>query len=217
VLIGKQGSKESGNQREGKYMLQLFSRLLVLDRHVCPTSISFTLNNRLRRYFQDPEKMLGRFIREGQTVMDIGCGPGFFTLPMARLVGESGKVIAVDIQKEMLDKVEHNAKKAGLQSRIRLHQARADRLGVNGKVDFALAFWMAHEVPDTRTFFMQIKDILKPGASFLLSEPKIHVSQSRYEEIVRAASEAGLKPDSEVKVWMGRSMLFTNSNPAQEK
>jgi ubiquinone/menaquinone biosynthesis C-methylase UbiE len=136
---------------------------------------------------------------------------------MARLVGENGRVIAVDVQKVMLNKVDRNAKKAGLQSRILLHQSREDRLGITDKVDFALAFWMVHEVPDTRTFFMQIRDILKPDASFLLVEPKIHVSRSRYEEIIRTASEAGLKPDSKQKVWISRSMLFKNANPTQEK
>jgi ubiquinone/menaquinone biosynthesis C-methylase UbiE len=198
-------------------MLQLFRKLLLIDKQVCPSFLSFLLNNRFRRYLQNPEKMLDRFIHEGQNVVDIGCGPGFFTLPMARLVGENGRVIAVDIQKGMLDKVEHNSKKAGLQSRIQLHQSQEDRLGITDKVDFALAFWMVHEVPDTRNFFIQVRYILKPDASFLLVEPKIHVSRSRYEEIIRTASEAGLKPDSEQEVWISRSMLFKNTNSTPEK
>ena len=198
-------------------MLQFFRKLLLMDKQVCPPFLSFSLNNRFRRYVQNPEKMLGRFIHEGQTVIDIGCGPGFFTLPMARLVGESGRVIAVDIQKGMLDKVDHNAKKAGLQSRIQLHQSQEDRLGIVDKVDFALAFWMVHEIPDTRTFFMQVRDILKPDASFLLVEPKIHVSRSRYEEIARAASEAGMKPDSEQEVRISRAMLFKKANSTTKK
>jgi len=192
-------------------MPQIFRRLLLRDQQVCPSCISFSLDNRIRRFFQNPEELLGRFIHEGQTVIDIGCGSGFFTLPMARLVGENGRVIAVDIQKGMLDKVDHNAKKAGLQSRIQLHQSREDRLEVTEKVDFALAFWMVHEVPDTRKFLVQVRDILKPGASFLLVEPKLHVYRSRYEEIIRIAGEAGLKPDSEPKVWISRAMLFKNT------
>ena len=101
-------------------MTQIFNRLLLRDQHFCPPWIAFTLDNRLRRYLQNPEELLGSFIHEGQTVIDIGCGPGFFTLAMARLVGENGRVIAVDIQKSMLDKLNHNAKKTGLQSRIKV-------------------------------------------------------------------------------------------------
>ncbi|MBN1134175.1 MAG: class I SAM-dependent methyltransferase [Methanosarcinaceae archaeon] len=192
-------------------MPQIFRKLLFRDQQVCPSYISFLLDNRVRRYLQNPEELLDRYIHEGQTVIDIGCGLGFFTLPMSRLVGENGRVIAVDIQKGMLNKLNHNAKKAGLQSRIQLHQSQEDQLGITEKVDFALAFWMVHEVLDTRKFLMQIRDILKPDASFLLVEPKMHVSRSRYEDIIRKANEAGLKSDSEPKVWISRAMLFKNS------
>ena len=70
---------------------------------VCPSWLAFVLNNPLRKLLQNPEKILKGLVQEGQTAVDLGCGPGFFTLPLARMVGESGRVIAVDLQSKMLD------------------------------------------------------------------------------------------------------------------
>jgi len=92
--------------------------------------------------------------------VDLGCGPGFFTLPLAEMVGESGRVIAVDIQEEMLAKLRVRAEKANLASRIEPHLAGPDSIGVGGpdsavSADFALAFYMLHEVPDRDRFMRE--------------------------------------------------------------
>ena len=69
--------------------------------HICPWWMGYLLANPLRRLLEEPEKLIGPFVKEGMTVVDYGCGMGFFTLPMARLVGPGGKVIAVDVQEKM--------------------------------------------------------------------------------------------------------------------
>jgi ubiquinone/menaquinone biosynthesis C-methylase UbiE len=65
---------------------------------LCPAWLSFTLTNVLRRLAHDPVAILGPFLKEGDTAVDVGSGPGFFSVPMARMVGERGLVVAVDIQ-----------------------------------------------------------------------------------------------------------------------
>jgi len=65
---------------------------------VCPYQKAWTLDNWVRRFLQNPYKIVGKYIKEGQVVMDLGCCLGFFSLAMAELVGEKGKVISVDIQ-----------------------------------------------------------------------------------------------------------------------
>lgn len=85
-------------------------------------------------------------------MVDIGCGMGFFSIGMAKMVGETGKVISVDLQAEMLAVVHQRAGKNGLAERIQFHRARKDSIGISGPVDFALAFWMVHEVPDPANF-----------------------------------------------------------------
>ena len=79
--------------------------------HVCPHQMAFMLDNPFRRLFQNPKRMLRPYIFEGSTVMDLGCGPGFITIDMAKLAGPKGKVIAVDLQEKMLAHVEKKAKK----------------------------------------------------------------------------------------------------------
>jgi ubiquinone/menaquinone biosynthesis C-methylase UbiE len=167
------------------------------------------LDNPVRRLLQNPSRIAGPYIREGQTVVDLGCGPGVFSLAMAEMVGQSGKVISVDIQDEMLQMVKQKAQKAGLQSRIVLHRAMPDALGLADKADFALAFYMVHEVPDRKRFLGEVKSILNPGGRFMIVEPKFHVSKAAFDETVAIAGSVGLYPAlSPVSVLMSRAVLL---------
>jgi 2-polyprenyl-3-methyl-5-hydroxy-6-metoxy-1,4-benzoquinol methylase len=152
-------------------MSGFFSRI---NSCVCPSWLAFSLNNSLRRCLHNPEKILGEFVKPGSTVIDIGCGPGFFSAPMAQMAGPSGTVIAVDLQRKMLDKLMANAGRASLAQRIRTVECRFDDIVVREKADFILTFWMVHEVKDRPGFFRQVADNLGPGSSYLLVEPKIH-------------------------------------------
>lgn len=179
--------------------------------HVCPAWLSSMLDNKLRKIFHDPEKILSAYIQKGNTAVDIGCGPGFFTIAMANLVGETGRVIAVDLQEKMLARLRARAVDNGVIDRIAFHQCGPDDIGLNEKADFVLAFWMVHEVPDSERLFKQIRDILKPGGIFLFVEPKMHVSASRFNRDVEKASAIGLKPSGEVTISLSRAMLFKNT------
>jgi len=160
--------------------------------HVCPVHLAGSLDNRFRRWVQNPERILKPHIRAGMTVLDVGCGPGFFSIELARLVGPSGRVIACDLQPGMLQKL--NAKIAGteLADRVTLHQCEKNRIGVFEKVDFVLAFYMVHELPDSRAFFVEVASLLKPGGQVLIVEPPLHVSRAAFEETLRKAGAAGL-------------------------
>lgn len=124
-------------------------------KHVCPWWLCFTFDNPLRRIFHDPVTILGSYVRRGDTAVDIGPGMGFFTIPLAKLVGPAGKVIAVDIQPRMLSALAARAQKHGVAAIIRTHLAEPDSLALREKADFILAFWMAHEVPDLKKFFQK--------------------------------------------------------------
>jgi ubiquinone/menaquinone biosynthesis C-methylase UbiE len=62
---------------------------------VCPAERSGWLTSSFRRLLQNPERILRGLVQEGQAAVDLGCGPGFFTLPLAQMVGPSGRVMAV--------------------------------------------------------------------------------------------------------------------------
>ncbi len=180
-----------------------------MSRHTCPSWFSFTLDNVLRKRFHDPSAILRDYIRPGDTVMDIGCGPGYFTIPMALMAGEKGTVIAVDLQKIMLDKMLNRARMLGLIDRIKPVHCGSGDIMVRDRVDFILTFWMVHEVRDAGSFFRQITATMKKGSRYLMVEPKIHVTRKKYSEILETAGKAGLKPQGEPSVSLSRSILFS--------
>jgi 2-polyprenyl-3-methyl-5-hydroxy-6-metoxy-1,4-benzoquinol methylase len=89
-----------------------------MERHICPWWLGYFLASPLRRWIQDPGKILGPYINEGMKVMDVGCAMGFFSLPMARMVGPKGQVICIDLQEKMIKSLKKRAVKTGLSARI---------------------------------------------------------------------------------------------------
>lgn len=172
---------------------------------VCPVELAGSLDNRVRRWMHDPRKILGPYIKEGMTVLDLGCGPGFFTREMALLAGEKGRVIAADLQEGMLRKVREKIKGTGLEERITLHRSEERKIGISGQVDFILLFYMVHEVPDKEAFFREIGTILREGGEVLMVEPPIHVTRSAFEKTIRIAREEGFTDRK------GPGLLFSKS------
>jgi ubiquinone/menaquinone biosynthesis C-methylase UbiE len=134
---------------------------------------------------------------------------GYFSIPLARMVGEKGKVIAADIQPEMLVALCKRAERAGVGQQIITHVCKADSLGLALRFDFILAFWMVHEVPNKLVFFKEIKSLLKPSGKFLFAEPVLHVNQAMYEKTVKTAESVGLVLKEKPKISLSRSALFT--------
>ncbi len=188
---------------------RILDRIFVREKHVCPWWICWTFDNIFRRLVQDPEEIIKPYVGKGSTVLDLGCGMGYFTIPLARLVGEEGQVIALDIQEQMLSALRRRAKRAGLEKRIVFQLNTEGLLTINTKADFALAFWMIHEVPDRVHFLEQIKFTLKSGALFLMVEPAIHVKREAYEETVRTAQMVGLILRTNPHIILSRAALFS--------
>jgi ubiquinone/menaquinone biosynthesis C-methylase UbiE len=174
----------------------------------CPWWICFIFDNPVRRWLQDPGKVLQGLVKEGQTVYDIGCGMGYFSLTLARMVGKDGKVICVDLQKEMLAAARRRAERAGLVARMQFRRCTATSLGLDETADFALAFWMVHEVPDKGRFLSEIRKALKPGGALFMVEPKIHVSRQGFDTTVATALSAGFQIAGEPKVPMSMAVLL---------
>jgi ubiquinone/menaquinone biosynthesis C-methylase UbiE len=169
----------------------------------------FTFDNILRRLVQNPEKIIEPYVHSGDTVLDVGPGMGYFSIPLAKIVGEKGGVIAVDVQIEMLNALQKRARRAGVEQRITLHLCKRNSLGLDIKFDFVLAFWMAHEVPEQESFFKEIRTLLKPNGKFLLSEPIIHVTKAMYEETIKKAIRAGFALIGKPTIFLSRSALFS--------
>jgi ubiquinone/menaquinone biosynthesis C-methylase UbiE len=179
------------------------------DHHVCPWWLAYTFDNPLRRLLHNPKDIFSGYVNEGMVVMDIGCGMGYFTLGLAEIVGDSGQVIAVDLQQKMLDIMLKRATRKGLNNRIIPHRSSSNSIGVETHVDFVLAFWMIHEVPDPDEFFRQIVPILKPSAKLLYAEPAFHVSEDKFKEILSAAHGTGLEVIQDLSIRFSRAALLT--------
>ena len=160
-------------------------------RCICPHQAAFLFDNWLRRWLQNPVKLVNHFVGEGDTVIDMGCGPGFFTIDMAKMVGATGRVIAVDLQPKMLNKVKRKAHRHGVADRITCHQCRPDRIGLECSADFILAFYMVHETPDQRRFFKEAKALVRGTGKLLVVEPRLHVRRSSFAVTLNHAGKAG--------------------------
>jgi SAM-dependent methyltransferase len=148
------------------------------------------------------------------SVLEPGPGMGFFTLELARLVGPTGRVIAIDVQPKMLAVLASRARKAGLGDRIEARQPKGDRLGLEdlqSKVDFALAFAVVHEVPNARALFRDLGQALKPGARLLVAEPVSHVSAKAFDETLVAARSEGFVIESQPAIRRSRAAVLVRS------
>ena len=169
--------------------------MVAMKHRVCPWWLGYWLISPLRRYGQNPLDILAPYVREGMTVLEPGPGMGFFTLELARMVGASGRVVAVDVQRKMIDKLKQRLAKAGLDSRLDARIAAAESMGLadlRGKVDFVLAFAVVHEFPDAGRFFAEVAAASKSGACVLVAEPKGHVKAAAFEAELEAAAKTGL-------------------------
>jgi len=178
---------------------------------VCPVWMGYLLANPLRKLFQNPERILGPHVREGMRTLDIGCAMGFFSLPLARMVGPSGRVLCVDMQERMLRVLEERAHKAGVRDVIETRLCDKGGLGleeIGDPMDFALACYVVHEVPDASAFFAQVRDVLKTGGRMLVLEPQGHVSREAFRRMVAVAQRNGLHAVDEPGVRRSRSALL---------
>ena len=175
---------------------------------VCPVEIAGSLDNRIRRWLQDPRKILRPHIIEGMTVLDLGCGPGFFSINIAQMVGKSGRVIAADLQEGMLRKLRDKIHGTELEERIILHKCEENHIGLSEDVDFILAFYMVHEVPNQVELFNEMKSIIKQNGRFFIVEPPFHVSKTAFEETIRRARDAGFTPVERPKVFLSKTVIL---------
>ncbi|MHB8972353.1 MAG: class I SAM-dependent methyltransferase [Pirellulaceae bacterium] len=182
--------------------------------HVCPWWGGYFIDNWVRRLFHDPDTILRPYVHPGMTVMDVGCGMGLFAIAMARLVGPTGKVIAVDLQQQMLDVLEKRALKAGVADRIATHCCEATSIGVREPVDFALSFFSAHEVPDLGRLLYEIHQCLRPQGKLLVVEPRGHVPAQRFESMLVLAGETGFGILARPHVRLSRAVVLAKGPAA---
>ena len=180
------------------------------NQGVCPWQGGPLLAASLRKLVHNPRRILGPYLSEGMTAMDIGSGMGFFTIPMAELAGKQGKVIAVDLQPEMLTGLEKNARKAGVDNIIP-HQCATGSLNIgqwDGIVNFALIMMMLHEVPDPDRLVREVYGALAPGGKLMFSEPVGHVNNKKFQASVTMIQKTKFSVIATPGIRFCRSVVF---------
>ncbi len=182
-----------------------------MSQRVCPWWLGYFLASPIRRWMMNPRDVIGPYVRPGFTVLEPGPGMGFFTLPVAQLVGKSGHVIAVDLQTKMIHNLKRRAEKAKLLDRIDARVATTKSLSMDDlheRVDMTLAFAMVHELPDGHPFFREIATASKPGALLLIAEPSGHVKADKFEAEIREAQAAGFTVVDRPKIRRSQAVLM---------
>lgn len=126
------------------------------------------LNSDERKKWQDPLKITGEIgVESGMTVADLACGPGYFTIPLASLVGEDGLVYAVDANPTMLRHLRANIKKSAVhRNTIRVIRADVSKTGIAaGSVDVAIFANVLHDLDDKGAFLREVRRISRRGAT----------------------------------------------------
>ena len=185
-----------------------------MGHRICPWWLGYVLASPLRRLLQDPAAILKPYVREGMMVLEPGPGMGFFTVEMARQVGASGRVVAVDVQPRMIARLKRRLAKAGLLERTDARLAPSDSLGLQdlqGEVDFALAMAVVHEMPSSGQFFAEVAQAMKPGATLLLAEPSSHVKKAAFENQLQDAASAGLEVTDRPAIPRSQAALLTKN------
>jgi ubiquinone/menaquinone biosynthesis C-methylase UbiE len=186
-----------------------------MAHRVCPWWLGYFLISPIRRWMQDPAKIIAPHVREGMTVLEPGPGMGFFTLELARRVGPKGRVIAVDVQPRMITGLKRRLEKAGLTERVDARLANEESMGLEdiaGKVDFTLAMAVVHETPKADRLFGEIATATKAGGKVLFAEPSGHVKEEVFAEELKAATGAGFRVDERPKLKGSQAAVLTKAS-----
>jgi ubiquinone/menaquinone biosynthesis C-methylase UbiE len=142
-----------------------------------------------RRDWQDPEKILDQIgIAPGDSVADLGCGPGFFSIPIAKRIQPGGIVYAVDSSRRMLDYLKSNVKKSKVNPKsVKIIHSEASKTGIPERaVDVVLIANVLHDIEDKSEFLNEVKRISKSG--------------SKIADVDWVASETEIGPPVEIRL-----------------
>lgn len=178
---------------------------------VCPPWAGYLLINPMRKIFDNPRRIFKELVKEGMVILEPGPAMGYFTLPLAKMVGPNGRVVAVDIQEKMLAGLRKRAEKSGLLQSIDIRYGKNRSMGIEdlyGKVDLVIAINVVHEIEHQRIFFEEVYASLKLGGRILIIEPRGHVSNREFESSMILAKEVGLYKDTDYKTLSQRKVIF---------
>jgi ubiquinone/menaquinone biosynthesis C-methylase UbiE len=143
-------------------------------------------------------------VEQGMTVLDLGCGLGKQSLMLAKIVGDNGNIISLDVSSESLSHVERSAQEEGVDGQIETVQADLDHLPaevMNNTFDRIVASYSIYYVQDPKTLFQKLNSILRPGGQLFFCGPQFDNNLEIRTFIQKLKGEGNLSP-TEASVFM---------------
>jgi ubiquinone/menaquinone biosynthesis C-methylase UbiE len=158
-------------------------------------------DNPLLKYVRDPYRLLKEAgLEKGQAVLEVGCGPGFFTIPAARIVGDEGIVYALDVNRFAVDRVKKKVAHEGL-ANVRASLTNAAETGLpDSSVDLAFVFGIRYIAGGLDAVLTEAARVLKSGGRL-----SIEKSRGSDEQLLAGAKKAGFT----LTAQKGRLFLFS--------
>jgi ubiquinone/menaquinone biosynthesis C-methylase UbiE len=174
---------------------------------VCPMGVAGLLDSKFRRLFHNPARILRPYIQKNITALDIGCGPGVFTIEIARLLNGNGKVIAVDMQDGMLEIIRKKITGNPIEKNIILHKCTQESINIKENADFVLMFYMVHEVPNKEHLFNEVLPLINKNGLIMIVEPGL-VSAKEFNGIINYVKEKGFEEYNKLKIPLSKGIVL---------
>jgi ubiquinone/menaquinone biosynthesis C-methylase UbiE len=140
-------------------------------KHKFDSKNKHKLDNEQRRKLLPPEQTLIKLgLNKGDIIADIGCGIGYFTIPASKIVGDSGKIFAMDIIPEMLQDVEIKVNENNISNIETILTEENDLKLKDDKITFAFISNVLHEANEKENFLTEIKRIISPDGRIAIVE-----------------------------------------------
>lgn len=178
------------------------------NTHLHPVEMAGSLESRFRKFLQNPNKILRKYIHSGMTVLDLGCGTGYFTLEIAKLLNNNGKVIASDVQNGMLEILQQKLLNSEVKNQIEILKSEEDSICLTEKVDFILAFYSFHEMKYIDHIITGLTNIVKPETKILISEQKFHVREKTFNSIIKKMKNNGFEICEKPWIFLSRTIVM---------
>ncbi len=169
----KKATKMRKNENPSLYMSKLTYWMITLVH-----------DNPLLPIFKNPYKILeSAGLKKEQKVLEIGCGPGFFTIPASEMVGESGKVYAVDLNRFMIERVKRKIEEKNVKNVVAIVGNASKTNLPDESVDLVFIFGIRHVFGGIENVIVETRRVLKNNGT--LSIETVRPAKSKLIEIIQ--------------------------------